>query len=323
MTSMPRGGMIAEETAKKRKAMGFAQTEEKMPMARSMTGFGRGEQVLHGRSITVELKSVNHRYFEFSARMPRTCGFLEDKLKSLVQSRVSRGKTDLYLTVTQIEGDDAAVRVNHALAKSYLDALRSLAAQTGLSCDVTAQQLARLPDVLTVEHADVDEDALWEDVRAVAEEAIDRFVAMRETEGERLRGDVLSRLETIETLVEKVEARSPQTLENYRNRLYQKLSEILADRAVDETRVLTECAVFADRIAVDEETVRLRSHIAQYRKILSQNEPVGRKLDFLTQELNREANTIGSKAQDVEIAGTVVELKSELEKIREQIQNIE
>ena len=292
-------------------------------MARSMTGFGRSEQLLGGKSIAVELKSVNHRYFEFSARLPRGCGFLEDKLKSLVQSRVSRGKTDLTLTLVQVEGENAEVHVNTALAASYLAALRTLAEANGLPFDVTAVQLSRMPDVLTLQQKSVDEEELWQNVRTVAEEALERFLEMRALEGERLRTDVLTRLDTIESLVAKVEELSPRTLENYRARLFQKLSEVLADRSVDEGRVLTECAIFADRIAVDEETVRLRSHIAQYRSILEKDEPIGRKLDFLTQELNREANTIGSKAQDVEVAAIVVEIKSELEKIREQIQNIE
>lgn len=292
-------------------------------MARSMTGFGRSEQILNGRNIAVEIKSVNHRYFEFSARLPRSCNFLEDKMKRLIQSRVSRGKVDVLLTITQVEGGDSVVTVNRALAKSYLDALHLLAAETGLPCNIDAVQLSRFPDVLTVERADVDEDELWADVAAVTSEALDRFLAMREVEGERLCADVLSRLDTIEKLTGRIEEISPRTLEAYRSRLYQKLSEVLENRAVDDARVLTECAIFADRIAVDEETVRLHSHVAQYREILRQSEPIGRRLDFLTQELNRESNTIGSKAQDVEAAAIVVELKSELEKIREQIQNIE
>jgi uncharacterized protein (TIGR00255 family) len=230
---------------------------------------------------------------------------------------------DVLLTITQVEGGDSVVTVNRALAKSYLDALHALAAETGLPCNIDAVQLSRFPDVLTVERADVDEDELWADVAAVTSEALDRFLAMREVEGERLCADVLSRLDTIEKLTGRIEEISPRTLEAYRSRLYQKLSEVLENRAVDDARVLTECAIFADRIAVDEETVRLHSHVAQYREILRQSEPIGRRLDFLTQELNRESNTIGSKAQDVEAAAIVVELKSELEKIREQIQNIE
>jgi len=292
-------------------------------MARSMTGFGRSEQLINGRRIAVEIKSVNHRYFEFSTRMPRTCNFMEDKLKSLLQGKISRGKVDLSISMAQIEGTQSVVRANPDLAKSYLEALKAIAEATGLSGDVSVSTVAKFPDVITVEAAEIDPDSLWADVKLVAEEALDAFIAMREVEGAKLKDDVLSRLVTIETLAAKVEEESPKTLEAYRNRLYQKISDVLADRTVDEARVLTEVAIFADRIAVDEETVRLKSHIAQYRNILEQNEPIGRKLDFLTQELNRETNTIGSKSQNVDIAGVVVEIKSEIEKIREQIQNIE
>jgi len=288
-----------------------------------MTGFGRSEQILNGRSIAVEIRSVNHRYFECAARLPRSCAFMEEKLKTLLQGRIARGKTDVSLSITQLEETDSEVRANTALAQAYLAALRQIAEATDTSEVVTAKELARFPDVLTVVHADVDEDALWADVKTVAEAALDRFVAMREVEGARLREDVLSRLAQIEALTGRVEELSPKTLEAYRARLYQKITEVLGDRTIDDARVLTECAIFADRIAVDEETVRLRSHVAQYRAILASDEPVGRKLDFLTQELNREANTIGSKAQDVAVAGVVVELKSEIEKIREQIQNLE
>jgi len=292
-------------------------------MARSMTGFGRSEQLINGRRIAVEIKSVNHRYFEFSTRMPRTCNFMEDKLKSLLQGKISRGKVDLSISMAQIEGTQSVVRANPDLAKSYLEALKAIAEATGLNGDVSVSTVAKFPDVITVEAAEIDPDSLWADVKLVAEEALDAFIAMREVEGAKLKDDVLSRLVTIETLAAKVEEESPKTLEAYRNRLYQKISDVLADRTVDEARVLTEVAIFADRIAVDEETVRLKSHIAQYRNILEQNEPIGRKLDFLTQELNRETNTIGSKSQNVDIAGVVVEIKSEIEKIREQIQNIE
>ena len=293
-------------------------------MTRSMTGYGRSQQQLGGWDITVEIKSVNHRYFEFSSRTPRSCSYMEDRLKSLVQSRISRGKCDLYLQLAATEGNnDEVVKVNIDLAKSYIDSLKALSEATGLPFDVSLSSLSRYPDVLTSERAAIDEDQLWSCVSQVAEQALDNFVAMRETEGARLREDILSRLETVLSLTEKVEQQSPQTVENYRNKLYQKLQTLLADRNVDEARVLTEAAIFADRVAVDEETVRLRSHVQQFKEILSSSEPVGRKLDFLTQELNRESNTIGSKAQDAKVAAVVIELKSELEKIREQIQNIE
>lgn len=293
-------------------------------MTRSMTGYGRSQQQLGGWDITVEIKSVNHRYFEFSSRTPRSCNYMEDRLKSLVQSRISRGKCDLYLQLAATEGNNnEVVKVNIDLAKSYLDSLKSLSEATGLPFDVSLSTLSRYPDVLTSERAAIDEDELWNCVSQVTNEALDNFVVMRETEGARLREDILSRLETVLKLTEKVEQQSPQTVENYRNKLYQKLQTLLADRNVDDARVLTEAAIFADRVAVDEETVRLRSHVQQFREILSSSEPVGRKLDFLTQELNRESNTIGSKAQDAKVAAIVIELKSELEKIREQIQNIE
>ncbi len=293
-------------------------------MTRSMTGYGRGQRQLDGWDITVEIKSVNHRYFEFSCRAPRSCSYMEDKLKTLVQSRISRGKVDLYLQLTNTGARcDSEVRVNLALAKSYTAALQALSDATGLLNDIDLVALSRYPDILTPERAEVDEDALWQAVLQVANEALDRFVQMRETEGARLREDILTRLDTVERLTQTVEAQSPQTVEAYRTRLYQKLSTLLADRNIDDARVLTEAAIFADRVAVDEETVRLKSHLAQFRGILLQPDPVGRKLDFLTQELNREANTIGSKAQDAEIAAVVIALKSELEKIREQIQNVE
>lgn len=293
-------------------------------MTRSMTGYGRGQRQLDGWDITVEIKSVNHRYFEFSCRAPRSCGYMEDKLKNLAQSRISRGKVDLYLQLSNTgTRDDSVVRVNLGLAKSYVAALQALSDATGLPNDIDLAALSRYPDVLTPERAELDEDALWQAVSQVANEALDRFVQMREAEGARLGVDILQRLDTVEKLTGTVQTQSPQTVEAYRARLYQKLGVLLADRSVDDARVLTEAAIFADRVAVDEETVRLKSHLAQFRDILTQPDPVGRKLDFLTQELNREANTIGSKAQDAEIAAVVIALKSELEKIREQIQNVE
>lgn len=293
-------------------------------MTRSMTGYGRSQRQIDGWDITVEIKSVNHRYFEFSCRAPRSCSYMEDKLKSLVQNRISRGKVDLYLQLTN-SGTlcDSVVKVNLELAKSYVAALQALSSATGLPNDIDLAVLSRYPDVLTSERLEIDEDALWQAVSQVAGEALDRFVQMRETEGARLREDILLRLDMVEKLTETVEAKSPQTVEAYRARLYQKLTTLLADRNIDDARVLTEAAIFADRVAVDEETVRLKSHLAQFRSILVQPDPVGRKLDFLTQELNREANTIGSKAQDAEVAAMVIALKSELEKIREQIQNVE
>lgn len=292
-------------------------------MIRSMTGYGRDQQLLHGRSITVEIRSVNHRYFEFSCRAPRGCAFLEDRLKRALQSAISRGKVEVSLTLQTIENRHTSVAVDHALAGQYLAALRALGEEYSLPDDLTLSVVARLPDVFTVCRDEEDEEELAADVLSVLQNALARFVAMRETEGERLRADVLSRLSVMEEHLSFVEERSPQTLAEYRARLTARLTELLNGAVPDENRILTEAGIVADRLAVDEETVRLRSHFAQLRKIMESTEPVGRKLDFLVQEMNRETNTIGSKCSDTAIAGHVVEMKSEIEKIREQIQNIE
>ena len=292
-------------------------------MIRSMTGYGRDQQLLHGRSITVEIRSVNHRYFEFSCRAPRGCAFLEDRLKRSLQSAISRGKVEVSLTLQTIESRHTSVAVDHALAGQYLTALRALGEEYSLPDDLTLSSVARLPDVFTLCRDEEDEEELAADVLQVLQNALDRFVAMREAEGERLRADVLSRVVTMEEHLSFVEERSPQTVMEYRARLTAKLTELLNGAVPDEARILTEAAIVADRLAVDEETVRLRSHFAQLRRIMESTEPVGRKLDFLVQEMNRETNTIGSKCSDTAIAGHVVEMKSEIEKIREQIQNIE
>ncbi len=292
-------------------------------MIRSMTGYGKAQKLVDGREIAVEIRSVNHRFFEFSARVPRSMGYLEEKLKSFVYQYVSRGKVDISVTVVSIDEMDSQVLVNTPLAKGYLDALRNLSRELGVEDDVTMSTLARFHDIFVLQKVDADADALWEAVRQVAEEALTSYLAMRAAEGEKLRADILNRLDVIEGYVARVEERSPQTVEEYRAKLYAKLCEVLGDQQIDEQRILTEAAIFADKIAVNEETVRLRSHIAQMRQFLQSPQPVGRKMDFLVQEFNREANTIGSKAQDIEIARIVVELKSEIEKIREQVQNIE
>lgn len=292
-------------------------------MILSMTGYGRAEQVLNGRDITVELRSVNSRFFEYSSRIPRTCAFMEDKLKKLVAARVSRGKVELNLSIQNVTAADTVVQVNWQLAESYKNAFQAMADRMDLKNDATVGMIARFPDVLTQTAAPTDPDALWADVEQVAGQAVEAFLAMRATEGEKLRADVESRLTTIETLVGQIEQNSAGRVQAYTERLYARLKEILEDRSIDEARLVTEAAIFADKTAIDEETVRLHSHVAQYRAILALDEPVGRKLDFLTQELNRESNTIGSKCQDVSITRLVVELKSEIEKIREQIQNIE
>ena len=292
-------------------------------MILSMTGYGRAEQVLNGRDITVELRSVNSRFFEYSSRIPRTCAFMEDKLKKLVAARVSRGKVELNLSIQNVTAADTVVQVNWQLAESYKNAFQAMADRMDLKNDATVGMIARFPDVLTQTAAPTDPDALWADVEQVAGQAVEAFLAMRAAEGEKLRADVESRLTTIETLVGQIEQNSAGRVQAYTERLYARLKEILEDRSIDEARLVTEAAIFADKTAIDEETVRLHSHVAQYRAILALDEPVGRKLDFLTQELNRESNTIGSKCQDASITRLVVELKSEIEKIREQIQNIE
>lgn len=292
-------------------------------MIKSMTGFGRVQETVDGMNITVELRSVNHRYFEFAAKVPRTYGFLEEKLKTFTNSLVARGKVECYVAVEQLEESETTVSVNAALAKGYVDALRQLSEMFSLTADISAAALSRYPDVLVLQKTAADEERIWNAVRTVAEKAVHRFIEMRETEGEKLKADILSRADTILEHVAFVETRSPQTVKEYNEKLKQRMEELLGNTQFDEQRLLTEAAIFADKIAVDEETVRLRSHIAQLRTFMEADEPIGRKLDFLVQEINREANTIGSKAQDVEIAKRVIAIKAEVEKIREQVQNIE
>lgn len=292
-------------------------------MTKSMTGYGRCQQIIDGRDILVEIKSVNHRFFEFSARVPRVYGYLESQLKGYLQGKISRGKVEVGVTIVTLEGIDANVEVNHSLVKSYVDALRKVGYEFALRDDLSISSISRFSDIFTVRKNVEDEQVIWNSVRTVLDGALNNFLHMREVEGERMKQDILSKLETIGEKVSFVEQRSPQTVEEYRNRLYTKIQEVLQDTKVDEQRILTEAAIYSEKIAVDEETVRLRSHIKQFESILQSDEPVGRKLDFLVQELNREANTIGSKAQDLEIARVVVDIKSEIEKIREQIQNIE
>ena len=293
-------------------------------MVTSMTGYGRSQQSIDGRDITVEIKSVNHRYFEFSARVPRAFGYLEEKLKGYLQGKISRGKVEAGVTVVDTGAAHTAVDINHELAASYINAMRVTGEKLSLQDDLTVSSLMRFSDLFSVHRVQEDEETIWTEVRLVADGAIERFIAMRATEGERLKADILERLESIESRVAAVAEQSPRTEAAYRERLTAKIREVLEDRQIDETRIVTEAAIFADKIAVDEETVRLRSHIASFRDILGAfNGPIGRKLDFLVQEMNREANTIGSKAQDAATAQVVVENKSDIEKIREQIQNIE
>lgn len=292
-------------------------------MLRSMTGYGRSENIIDGRHIIFEIKSVNHKFFECNARLPRSCMFLEDKLKTLVQGKISRGKVDVFLQLETLESTDTEVLVNHSLASAYVKALRELKEEYSLPDEVSLSLLARCPDLLSVRKAQEDEDALWAAVAEVAEAAIESFLEMRKSEGVRLQKDILEKAGHLEALVDEVEKITPETVAEYRERLQTKIEEMLGANHFDEQRVLTEVAVFADKVAVDEETVRLRSHIRQLRQLSESEEPVGRKIDFLVQEMNREANTIGSKSVNSKIAYLVVDMKSEIEKIREQIQNVE
>lgn len=292
-------------------------------MLKSMTGYGR-EQVLVGtREILVEIRSVNHRYYEFNSRTPRAYGYLEEKLKSFLNGKISRGKVEVLVSIFNQEGTDACIEVNKTIAKEYVDALREAGSELGLSDDLALSNIMRLSDIFTVKKVTESEEEIWNAVKQVAEVALDKFVSMREVEGVKMKEDILSRLDFIEKTVADIENRSPNVTEAYRERLYNKVKEILEDQNVDEGRLLTEVAIFSEKTAVDEETVRLKSHIEQFRKLMEINEPVGRKLDFLIQEMNREVNTTGSKCQDLTITKMVVDLKSEIEKIREQIQNIE
>ena len=285
-------------------------------MVKSMTGFGRCETEINGRAITVEIKSVNHRYFEFSCRITRGYSFLEDKLKAFVNARVARGKIDMFVSVGAADDVPCEVAVNHSLVSGYLAAMKEISDTYGVPNDASVVALSRFPDVFTVNKAPVDEEQLTADVLTAADAALNSFVAMRETEGARMKADILSRAETILSIVSEIEERSPQTVREYENRLLERIRQTLENLSVevDEQRILTEVAVFADR---------LRSHFEQLRAFLSLDQPVGRKIDFIIQEMNREANTIGSKVQDAVLAHKVVDIKSEIEKIREQVQNIE
>jgi uncharacterized protein (TIGR00255 family) len=292
-------------------------------MVRSMTGYGRVQQTVDGFNILFEIKSVNHRFFEFSARIPRVYGYIEDKLKTYLQKYISRGKVEIFMTIEAAGGLDEQITLNYGLAESYIHALRELQEKYGLVNNISVSEVAKYSDIFTVVKSPDDEERIWNAVKNVAEEAVAGFVAMREAEGGRLANDITERAKLIAEFVDKVESRSPVTVDEYRQKLKTHMSEVLAEAAVDENRILLEAAIYADKVSVTEETVRLKSHLKQFEVILCGNEPVGRKLDFLMQEMNREANTIGSKASDFEIAGMVVEIKAELEKIREQIQNLE
>ena len=292
-------------------------------MLKSMTGYGRSEMTVGGRHIIFEIKSVNHKYFEFNSRISRGYLFLEDKLKAYLQGKLSRGKVDVFLQIETLEDADVQVQVNHSLAAGYYAALQELRERYSLPDEPTLALLTRYGDIFSVHRAPENEEEIWQAVQQAAEPAVESFLRMREAEGARLREDILSKAQRILELVGQVEQETPQTVKEYQERLEAKIQELLGDAHFDEQRVLTEVAVFADKVAVDEETVRLRSHFQQLEKLIDSREPVGRKIDFLVQEMNREANTIGSKSVNSKIAYLVVDIKSEIEKIREQVQNVE
>ena len=294
-------------------------------MIKSMTGYGRGEADRDGRKITVEVRSVNNRYLDCGVKLPRAYIFAEDAIQTRVGQTISRGKVDVFVNIAQTGGDALSVIVNEELAKSYLDALQKIAALNPeqVKNECRAADLARFPDILTVEKQEEDLEAVAAEICSVLDLALADFDAMRTREGEKLKADILSRAQTIEDYTGKVEERSPQTVAEYRARLEAKMQEVLQNTQIEESRLLTEAAIFADKVAVDEETVRLRSHLEQLRDMLSKGGATGRKLDFLIQEFNRETNTIGSKCNDIEISRMVVDMKAEIEKIREQVQNIE
>lgn len=292
-------------------------------MVRSMTGFGRAKYSENGLNITVEFKSVNHRYFEFTSRLPKGYMFLDEKLKSFCQQKISRGKVEAAVLIEDNSESAAVVEINGAYAQAYLAAVKDMSRQYHIKNDVKMSSLVTNPELFTVKKQSLPEEVVTEAVLKTAEEAMESFISMRQAEGERLKNDVKARTDFILEKVAFVEERSPETVRAYREKLEQKIKELIGDVQVDEQRLLTETAIFADKVAVAEETVRLKSHIKQFCSLLDSHEPIGRKLDFIVQEMNREANTIGSKAQDIEITHTVVDIKSEIEKIREQIQNIE
>lgn len=292
-------------------------------MIRSMTGYGRAKETIHNRDITVELRSVNNRFLDCTVKIPRVYTFCEDAIKSRVQKAVTRGKVDVFVTIVSVGAEATKVTVNKDLVSGYISALHSMAEEYGLRDDTSVMSIARFPDVLAVTKADEDLESLSEDICLVLDKALEGYNAMRETEGLKLGEDIENRLNTVEELTQKIEARSPKTVTEYRERLTAKMKEVLQSTTIDESRILLEAAIYSDKVAVDEETVRLHSHIAQLRSMIHDGGVIGRKADFLIQELNRESNTVGSKCCDLEITEHVVSLKAEIEKIREQIQNVE
>ena len=292
-------------------------------MVKSMTGYGRAVETVNGREFTVELRSVNNRYLDCAVKLPRALSFAEDAVKQAVKGAISRGKVDVFISLRSESAQDVKITLNAPMVEGYIAAMRQMARDYGIREDISVSLLSRMPDVFTVDKPEVDEEQLLSDLLSVVGKALERFDAMRTAEGKALENDLRSRGETILSLVEQVEAGSGQTVADYRTRLENKLKEVLANTAIDESRILTEAAIFADKVAVDEETVRLRSHLDQMNNMLTTGGAIGRKLDFLLQEMNRESNTIGSKCSDVRLARIVVDIKAELEKIREQTQNIE
>jgi len=288
-----------------------------------MTGYGSAKGTVAGFAITIELRSVNNRYLDLGIKLPRGFLFAESEIKNYIQKKVSRGKLDFFLTLDSAESDQTRIRVNTRLAEAYRNAITGIGETLELPAPVSALDIARFPDVLSLEKEELDQGAFLEQLFPLLDTALEDFNAMRTREGEKLAEDLLQKADHIEELVQAVERQAPKTVSAYRERLEAKLREVLADTSASEERVIAEAAIFADRVATDEETVRLHSHLSQFRKLMEEGSPIGRKLDFLIQEFNREANTIGSKCQDSEIAYMVVELKSEIEKIREQVQNIE
>ena len=305
---------------------------------RSMTGYGKSQSIIDGREISVEIRSVNHRYYEFSSRIPRNYAYLEEKLKNLLHEKIVRGKVEISVSINNIEDSDCSVEINKPVLESYFNALAELSVN-GISVDeklsdiygktyriandLTLSKIMKIPDIFTVARKPDDEEKIWSAVKSVAENALKSFISMREAEGERLKSDIAIKLSVISGMVGKIEVLEPQSVELYRERLYNKLREVLENSNIDEQRIITECAVFSDKVAVDEETVRLKSHINQVLSLINSDEPSGKKIDFIIQEMNREVNTIGSKSQSIDITRIVVDLKSEIEKIREQIQNVE
>lgn len=292
-------------------------------MIRSMTGYGRHQEVIDGRDVLVEIRSVNHRFYEFSARVPRAYGYLEGKLKSMLGGKITRGKVEVNVSIFNADGKEALIEANRSIAQGYIDALRNVNKELKLEDDISLSHIMRLQDVFIIKNVVDDEEEIWNCVHIVAEKALQKFLSMREIEGESLKEDILSRIDTISDIVTNINERSPEICKEYQEKLYSKITEILQTTSIDEQRILTEVAIFAEKTAIDEEIVRLDSHVKQFVTILESGGTVGRKLDFLVQELNREINTIGSKAHDIDITQMVVEIKSEIEKIREQIQNIE